>query len=175
MHALITVSNVDECRFGRDNFPEACKISSKAFSSDIDWSKFKYMVFDIPTLTGTYAERYAALGKQDSQAVFALTSLLEAHMNNKQYQYMELARKEVCRDIAHLEQMFQDIVDKGGEGVILRDPQCPYEPGRSRGYLKHKVSQTQSPLAHSLFQQKFRDAEAKIVKELDAGQWECML
>jgi len=28
----------------------------------IDWTKFKYMVFDCPTHKGTYAERYESLG-----------------------------------------------------------------------------------------------------------------
>jgi len=41
-----------------------------------------------------------------------------------------------------MEVFFQDVVDKGGEGIILRDPRCSYEPGRSRGFLKHKVFHT---------------------------------
>jgi len=43
------------------------------------------------------------------------------------------------------------IVDKGGEGVILRDPNSPFEQGRLRGYLKHKViiSLLIFPLAYS--------------------------
>jgi len=31
-------------------------------------------------------------------------------------------------------------MDKGGEGIILRDPDAGYIPGRSSGFLKHKVS-----------------------------------
>ena len=41
--------------------------------------------------------------------------------------------------MAHLESFFQDVVGKGGEGVILRDPTSLIQPGRSPGYLKHKV------------------------------------
>jgi len=40
----------------------------------------------------------------------------------------------------HLERRFQEILDIGGEGVILRDPQAPWQTGRSQGYLKHKVT-----------------------------------
>lgn len=39
----------------------------------------------------------------------------------------------------HMERFFQDVVDKGGEGIILRDPIALLQPGRSLGYLKHKV------------------------------------
>ena len=49
-------------RFGRDNFQEAAKISSKADLNTIDWKRFKYMVFDIPNLNAPYEQRYANLG-----------------------------------------------------------------------------------------------------------------
>lgn len=39
----------------------------------------------------------------------------------------------------HLEKYFQNTIDLGGEGIILRDPAAPYQPGRCPGYLKHKV------------------------------------
>ena len=57
-----------------------------------------------------------------------------------QCKYISVAPHEPCRDEAHLEKFFQDILDKGGEGIILQDPLCLYKPGRSHGYLKHKVS-----------------------------------
>ena len=41
--------------------------------------------------------------------------------------------------MSHLEKFFQDIIDQGGEGVILRDPKVVPQPGRSSAYLKHKV------------------------------------
>ena len=56
------------------------------------------------------------------------------------HKYIKLAPYEVCKDTNHLERIFQDIMDQGGEGIILRDPQSPYQAGRSSGFLKHKVS-----------------------------------
>jgi len=53
-------------RFGRDNFQEAQKIAGRADPTKIDWTKFKYMVYDIPSHRGTYAERYVALGNLNS-------------------------------------------------------------------------------------------------------------
>jgi len=47
---------------------------------------------------------------------------------------------KVCHGLPHLEEILQDIMDKGGEGIILRDPKTPLQPGRGHGYLKHKVS-----------------------------------
>jgi len=76
-----------------------------------------------------------------------------------------------------MEKFFQDIIDVGGEGIILRNPKLPYQGGRSLGYLKHKV------LFIYLFllfidvvnSQKFRDAEAKIVRSAGQYHWECEL
>ena len=54
-------------------------------------------------------------------------------------QYVEVVEPVVCADVAHLEKFFQDVIDAGGEGVILRDPGAPFKHGRDPGYLKHKV------------------------------------
>jgi len=50
-----------------------------------------------------------------------------------------VAEKQLCEGISHMERKFQEIIDGGGEGVILRDPASPMRPGRSAGFLKHKV------------------------------------
>lgn len=52
---------------------------------------------------------------------------------------IEVAPKVICTSTEHFETHFQDILDGGGEGVILRDPKAPFVEGRSGGYLKHKV------------------------------------
>lgn len=49
-------------RFGRGNFQESMKLVTRADDALVDWSKFRYMVFDMPNHTGTYQERYGVLG-----------------------------------------------------------------------------------------------------------------
>jgi len=135
-------------RFGRDNFQEASKLSSRCEPTKIDWRKFKYMVFDIPNLQATYAERYRQLGKRQKEIPpvcgplkFTLP-LTEQHFQEKPCKYAEVAPTVTCSGTQHLEKYFQDVMDKGGEGLILRNPDSPYEHGRSRGFLKHKVPAT---------------------------------
>jgi len=50
-------------RFGRENFQEAMKIAHRVESNEIDWSQFKYMVFDQPNVDSSYSERYSSLRK----------------------------------------------------------------------------------------------------------------
>ena len=56
-------------------------------------------------------------------------------------EFAEVAPKVGCKDVSHLESFFQDIIDQGGEGIILRDPNAVLQPGRSQGFLKHKVQE----------------------------------
>ena len=59
-------------RFGRDNFQEAMKIAQRMKPSEVDWKKFKYIVYDIPNHTGTYQERFSRLGKESIITLFVL-------------------------------------------------------------------------------------------------------
>jgi len=119
--------------------------------------------------------------KQSVRALLAsrmkLKLSIEDYLGPKLHQYVELAPKTVCNDAAHIQRLFQDIVHTGGEGIILRDPSAPYQPGKSRGYLKYKVlilSFLHNLLIVSLFQ-KFRDAEALVVGSVDSNTWRCEL
>ena len=159
--------------------------------SEIDWSKFNYMVYDVPNLRSSYAERYAALGTYSPNlASPPPPTTLKANTRNSFFihsekvvaesgcTFMKLAGYEKCQDEKHLDTFFQDIIDKGGEGIILRDPASAYEPGMSAGYLKHKVSFFchQSIIKLTIFiSQKFRDAEAKVVGSAGPLLWECEL
>ena len=99
------------------------------------------MVFDLPKHEGTYGERYNYLGKMhllDNFLTYTYQPTAD-HFTKNPSSVIEVAPKVVCRDAHHMETFFQDVVDKGGEGIILRDPTAPYESGRSKGYLKHKV------------------------------------
>ncbi|MCL6579459.1 MAG: hypothetical protein K6T73_08765, partial [Candidatus Bathyarchaeota archaeon] len=60
-------------------------------------------------------------------------------MKSTHIPFIEVAPKQICTGIDHMQQFLQDIIDKGGEGIILRDPLSPYQSGRSPGFLKHKV------------------------------------
>jgi ATP-dependent DNA ligase len=54
--------------------------------------------------------------------------------------FIRVAPKQVCDNTDHLGQIFNDIMAKGGEGIILRNPLAPFTHGRCPGFLKHKVA-----------------------------------
>jgi len=134
-------------RFGRGTFQEVIKLARKLDVTEADCPKFKFMVFDIPNFkdpNATYAQRYQYLGTSSPHSQRNTTqhlspTFIEEFVRDNPSKYMEVAPKVQCRDNLHLEAFFQDVLDKGGEGIILRDPYALYEPGRARGYIKHKV------------------------------------
>jgi len=69
-------------RFGRDNFQEAMKIAQRMKPSEVNWKKFKYVVYDIPNHTGTYQERYSRLGKESIITLFVFTLLFHLQRNS---------------------------------------------------------------------------------------------
>jgi DNA ligase-1 len=78
-------------------------------------------------------------------------------LKNVNFSFLEIAPKQICKNMDHMQQFLQDIIDEGGEGIILRDPLAPHQSGRSSGFLKHKVCLQQSKyLIHDLF---FRNTE----------------
>ena len=52
--------------------------------------------------------------------------------------FVNIVETVKCEGKQHLKEYFSSIVAKGGEGVILRDPQSLYKPGRSENMRTFK-------------------------------------
>ncbi|MEQ3514923.1 DNA ligase [Pseudoalteromonas sp. BZB3] len=91
--------------------------------NDEDWRKVKYMIFDMPKVSGVFAERY----KKYLQLV---TVLNRPHIQAVQQQSF------ACRD--QLNDYFDEVVARGGEGVMLHLATATHLAGRSPQLLKYK-------------------------------------
>jgi ATP-dependent DNA ligase len=58
----------------------------------------------------------------------------------------------------HLKKYFSEIIAKGGEGVMLREPQSLYKAGRSSSLMKYKP---------------FFDTEVKVIENKYPHGFEC--
>ena len=96
-----------------------------------------YQVFDIPSHS-EFEERMKVL----QELVKKLCSV------NKSQCPIKLTRQTKVKSEEDLTKTFKELLSKGAEGVMLRAPNSPYEPKRSRYLLKVK---------------QFFDAECKIV------------
>lgn len=84
---------------------------------DMDWSKIKYIVFDIPKP----GERFEFRNK------------LLTHI--KMPSHVQIIKQIKCKGIKHLQQFELDIISNGGEGVILHHPDNEYTYNKRSKYL----------------------------------------
>lgn len=84
------------------------------------WEKAKYMVFDIPDPNaGTYRERIAQLKNLPGHPI-------------------ELVQRKLVTDKGMLKTFYEDILSRGGEGVMLNNPESYYQDGRTDNIIKYK-------------------------------------
>ena len=101
--------------------------------NDEDWRKVKYMIFDMPKVPESFAERY----KSYLQLV---TVIKQPHIQAVKQQ------RFASRD--QLDDYFDEVVTRGGEGVMLHLATATHLAGRSPQLLKYKP---------------FSDAEAVVI------------
>jgi len=116
----------------RDDFQNAISIIKNG-NKLAEWKQITYMVYDAPLLDMPFEKRLEVIKKR----------LAENPSVNVQYH----AHKR-CRDKAHLLEETDKILAAGGEGMMVKDPNCKYESRRSALLLKVK---------------KFEDTEATVI------------
>ena len=89
---------------------------------DDRWKSVHFMVFDAPQAKGTFEERMQ----------FLRVTLPEKN------RFVRVVTQERCQGVAQLLAERDRIVRLGGEGLMLRQPESAYEPGRSPTLLKVK-------------------------------------
>ena len=97
------------------------------------WGRLKFHVFDVPEASGGLLDRLEVLAK---------------FLKNERNQNLIIIKQIKMRDNAQFLKFTKDIIAKGGEGAVVREPNAAYDRGRSQNVLKYK---------------KFNDAECVVV------------
>ena len=148
-----------ELFMGRDKF-EKCGLFRKKVANPEEWDKanVSYQIFDSPTMSGMFEERTTKIKK-----------LIKEQCNKYKGKCPLIMTKQIkVKNEVDVYKNFDKLVIKGGEGVMLRAPNSPYDKKRSNYLLKVK----------QLF-----DAECKIIGYKDGtgkyanmlGAFECEL
>jgi DNA ligase len=112
-----------ELWLGRGRFEALSGIARKAEPQDDEWRQIKYMIFELPDVPGTFAER-----AQRIKEIVAQT------------RWPQLVAVEQFRiaDRAALKRKLDEVVRGGGEGLMLHLADAAYVTGRSDVLLKLK-------------------------------------
>ncbi len=124
------------------------------------WRKVSYNVFEVPNATGDFPAR-----------------LRKARKWFKRYpnKYVRIIPQIKCLDKKHLQKFLKEVRSKGGEGVILKNPNLDYHTGRSPYVLKVKISEDMEGEVIAINEGKgkysFEDDEIKFGPGLVEHEW----
>ena len=107
----------------RGAFEQLSGTVRKAMPLDADWQQIKYMIFEHPDGSGMFSERYARIREIVAKANWPQLIAVE--------QFRVADRAELKRKLA-------EVVNAGGEGLMLHLAEAPYVTGRSDVLLKLK-------------------------------------
>ena len=124
---------------GRENFQDMGVVRKKE-PEDEEWIPIKYMVYDLPEENIPFQDRIKKLQNIVKKA--------HKDWEIKREEYPEpfcdiecpivFAEQTKIKSMSHLDEIYKDVLKKGGEGVMIKDPISLYEDKRSDYMLKYK-------------------------------------
>jgi DNA ligase-1 len=108
---------------GRGSFERLSGIVRREQPDDVEWRAVRYMIFELPGASGSFRERIAAIRQLVRQAAVPWLQEIE------QFQVV---------DRSSLQKKLNEVVQGGGEGLMLHRADALYETGRSDTLLKLK-------------------------------------
>eukprot|EP00026_Physarum_polycephalum_P000339 Phypoly_transcript_00339.p1 GENE.Phypoly_transcript_00339~~Phypoly_transcript_00339.p1 ORF type:complete len:1688 (+),score=210.60 Phypoly_transcript_00339:78-5141(+) len=109
---------------GRGQFVES-QVLIQASPEKVNWALFRVVCFDeasVQMMRHPFERRYALI----------------LHHYPGNHPTVILAPRFLCSSVVALTKILRQIVEEGGEGVILRKPRSLYDPGRSTSLVKLK-------------------------------------
>jgi DNA ligase-1 len=124
---------------GRDNF-QMMGVVRKKVPLEEEWMPISYQVYDITNYQDTFVNRLQIL----QNIVSACQTRWRPLRKSLGYPYQSLesplvfATQIQIKSMNQMKSMYEDIISKGGEGIMMKHPSHPYEHGRSSYLLKYK-------------------------------------
>jgi DNA ligase-1 len=125
-----------ELWIGRENFELVSGIVRQHKANDQDWQKITFMIFDLPTSKNTFSER---------------VQQMKEIINQSNSPYLQMIEQQKVANNTQLQQLLSNVLNSGGEGLMLHRGEAYYQTKRSKDLMKLK---------------KYQDAEAVVIDHL---------
>jgi len=125
-----------ELWMGRERFSDLSGAVRRLEPRDSDWRKIRFMVFDMPWQDRPFSERL---------------KILRSTVSEVGIDHLVLVEQRAATDHQQLMHQLDEVIARGGEGLMLKHGDSLYRAGRSRDLLKVK---------------RFQDAEAVVLGHL---------
>ncbi len=113
-----------ELWMGRGSFDRVSGATRKTIPVDAEWREVRYMVFDIPGASGSFAER--------AQRMAALVATAGVP-------WLQAVGQQRISDHLALQALLKKTAGEGGEGLVLHRADALWQPGRSDAVRKLKL------------------------------------
>ena len=124
---------------GRENFQDMGVVRRKK-PSPTDWLPIKFYVFDIPNLEDlSFYDRYQMLEKIVDKITDSWSNFQKDNTEFKTVTCpVVLCKHAQLGTIDKVKEFYKSVLDKGGEGIMLKNPESNYKDGRTYDLLKYK-------------------------------------
>ena len=123
---------------GRDHF-QGMGVVRKKIPVDEEWFKIKYYVYDLPDIDETFEKRYDLLKTVVSEIENGWSKFVKDDSKFKDVSCpIVLCEHYKVDTMDQMKEFYKSVLDNGGEGIMLKDPECKYENKRSNYLLKYK-------------------------------------
>ncbi len=131
--------NIDgELWVGRENF-QMMGVVRKKIPILEEWKHVQYIVYDLPDMKKPFNERIKALKKivkENKERWDSMVSTLPEEFRIECP--LKMAKQTLIESEEQMDKLYKDILKKGGEGLMIKDPDSFYEDKRSNYMLKVK-------------------------------------
>ncbi|MBF0282787.1 MAG: DNA ligase [Zetaproteobacteria bacterium] len=135
-----------ELWIGREKFEQVAATVLDQRPNDANWQQVGYHIFELPEGAGDFTQR---------------AQLIQSIVANAAIAWLHAVPQFRVKNAHALEKHFREVVEGGGEGLMLHRANAPYATGRSDDLLKLKP---------------FEDAEAVVIAHVAGhGKFEGML
>lgn len=125
---------------GRENFQMMGVVRKKVPILE-EWKHVQYVVYDLPDMKKPFSERIKALEKIVRENKKRWDDLKKNLPKEFQIECpLKMAKQTLIESEEHMDTLYKSILKKGGEGLMIKDPDSFYEDGRSNYMLKVKPS-----------------------------------
>lgn len=124
---------------GRERFQEMGAVRKK-IPLDEEWLNITFQVYDLPDYPGTFEERIKSLEKivKAVRGYWLESRKKLPYPMNKMECPLVFAKQIKIKNEKHMDDVYRKVIENGGEGIMLKDPNSVYEGKRSKYLLKYK-------------------------------------
>ena len=146
-----------ELWMGRGLFDQLSGVVRQAVPDDKAWRAVRYLVFDAPGLAAPFAERVHAV---------------HANLSTTTVPWLRPVAQREVKDARALQDLLQDTVRQGGEGLMLHRADALWQPGRTDALFKLKPDLDEEGLVvgHQAGQGRLKGQTGALLVQMPSGQ-----